>query len=314
MAQAPAQNQPVKNPVPSGTGQPSIQTQSPNPAPSGAGPSLPSLPSLPSVPRFKLSPLKLPFLLALIALIAVALGIALIVFQQRQNRVVKTQDGITVTAKEAQEELDRLNKIRALSKLEPDKNLEPAIESAFNKKRIYDEASKRGISVTDEEINHERKNFGIWTQAGGVTADDVVKYGWTEDDIKEWVRTRLLQQKLADVIGSWIEYQYMQLWWEGSTGNNQEKAETLLNEAKGKLESGQGFNQVAESLKEKTGNLKFFYTAQSLKSSVMQGDKSNFPEREQFFYSLTIPKTASIYKAENEIFLYYVQSYHQGIE
>ena len=309
MVQSPVQNMPQTMPP---QGQPFPAQPSVLSTPSQ--PSQPSKPSLPSVPRFKLPPLKLPLVLAVVALVAVALGIALIVFQQRQNRVVKTQDGITVTAKEAQEELDRLNKIRALSKLEPDKNLEPAIESAFNKKRIYDEASKRGISVTDEEINQERKNFGIWTQAGGVTADDVVKYGWTEDDIKEWVRTRLLQQKLADVIGSWIEYQYMQLWWEGSTGNNQEKAETLLNEAKGKLESGQGFNQVAESLKEKTGNLKFFYTAQSLKSSVMQGDKSNFPEREQFFYSLTIPKTASIYKAENEIFLYYVQSYHQGIE
>ena len=310
MAQAPAQNQPVKNPVPSGTGQPSIQTQSPNPAPSGAGPSLPSLPSLPSVPRFKLSPLKLPFLLALIALIAVALGIALIVFQQRQNRVVKTQDGITVTAEEVQENLDYIKKQAAFAGVSDYGNKDLAIENAINRQKLFNYAQQKGINVSEQEIDEAIDGLNTGKVMYPVPKpEELEKYGWSIDDLRAKIKIILLSTKMDDTLRTWLEYKHISIMWKNS--KEAELATTLILEAEKKLKSGDSFNSVLADLQKNIGGLEIFYNdAPVRRFNATSGSQTG--TLEEFIDSLPGQNSVGRYKAENKIYLFLVTDYHQG--
>ena len=318
MAQMPVQNTPQKTlpqqPASQSTAAPTPPPkpiQSPPPAQPSI-PSAPSKPSLPSLPKPKLSP---PLLLALIALIVVALAVFLIVNQAKQNKIVKTQDGITVTAKEAQENLVQINKVRALSRLEADSNLEPAAEDAVIRKKLFAEVAKRGLTVTNEELNQELKTFSIWTNSQPITAQNIGQFGWSEADLKEWVRTKLLYQKLNDVVGTWREYYLIEISWEGTNQANQAKAESLLAGAKKRLEAQEEFKKVAESIKASLASgLEIYYSKIPTKryDSASADVLKSLGEKAAFIESLRIPQKAEIFEEETTVGLYFVENYHQG--
>ena len=94
------QSTPAQPSAPSTPSQPSVPSKPSLPAslasrsgPTGGLTSPTGGPSLPSFPKPKLFPIKLPLLLALVALVAVSLGIGLVIIQARQNRVIRTEEG-----------------------------------------------------------------------------------------------------------------------------------------------------------------------------------------------------------------------------
>jgi len=269
-----------------------------------------SLPPLPPIPK-----LKLPIILAFMVLLAVGLILATIIIQYNKNRVVKTQDGITVTVKEAQEELDRLNKIRALSKGGPDSNLEPAIGVNIARKKLESEAKKRGLTISDREIEEEIKNFSIFSSAGRITAENIEDFGWSESELRDWARTKLLYQKLNDEVGTWREYQLIQLSLEDDSKVNLIEVEEILKGAIPRLENGEDFAAVAESIKvELPDGLNIYFTTSPIKGYDSSADdvSQSLGEKAAFIEALRESQKASILKEQGVVALYFVMNYHEG--
>lgn len=76
------------------------------------------------------------------------------------------------------------------------------IQMLANQQTIASESAKRGITVSDAEVNDQVDK--ITQTAGGTTkVNEVLKtyYGWTLDDLHRKIKTQLLTSKLNTAIG-----------------------------------------------------------------------------------------------------------------
>ena len=109
------------------------------------------------------------------------------------------EKGLLIAATVNGSPISRLAVIQALEK----RSGKAALDSLITQKLIVDEASKKGIKVTDAEIATEIKNIESQIAAQGGTLPQMLEQqGLTMDDLKEQIGT---QKKVEGLLGDAIQ-------------------------------------------------------------------------------------------------------------
>lgn len=95
------------------------------------------------------------------------------------------------------EQINRLELVRKLEKREGKR----ALESLISEKLIMQEAKKKKISVSDEDINREIANIEKTIRDQGQNLDDLLKLqGLTRQQLREEVKIQLILKKLVGKV------------------------------------------------------------------------------------------------------------------
>ena len=151
-----------------------------------------------------------------------------------------------VVASVNREQINRIELIRALEKKEG-KN---ALEGIINERLIIQEAKKKKIIVSDNEINDEISKIEKSIKDQGQNLDDLLALqGLTKQQLKEEVKTQLLLRKLVGKVEVSDKEIYDFIEQNKASLPQDAKPEDLRSQAKAQLEQDK-INQKIQSLVE----------------------------------------------------------------
>lgn len=136
-----------------------------------------------------------------------------------------------------------------------DQDIKKQADADWAKQAVVEkEAKKLGIAVSEAEITAEIDNRA--QKAGGKAAleQTLQLYGWSQADLREKVRTDLLEKKLKDKLTTWRDYQILVIRYDNPLKNevSQEErkrlAQDVANQALARVKSGEDLSKVYQEL------------------------------------------------------------------
>ncbi len=142
--------------------------------------------------------------------------------------------------------------------------IKKAKETIAKQEKIQKDAQKRGITVTQDEIDKAAQKIISQSSKQTVMAT-LQSYGWTETDWKAKIANDLLAEKLQKSNLSWKDYQYLAIRWDNhskeqfaSEDKAWEMAKPILEKARVMLDKKQDIASVAAELNKDPKITKYF--------------------------------------------------------
>lgn len=205
------------------------------------------------------SPKKLLFLIILMILIALGIGYFFYSKKSPGSEVIAEVQGQKLT-KQDLADFDRIySAVNNYQRSATDSanlrsNKEP-LDALIEQKIIEIEAKKKGINVSQEEINARKKPAG---------SQILSLYNWTEADYEKSLKNQILREKVEDVVTTWREAEFVSIRFDvletrtPDMNDLTHKAEKYLFEIRADFKNGRSVKDLAERLKNNQEVLKDF--------------------------------------------------------